>query len=52
MYILIEMSQDGGGGAASSSNSSKLKSLAAMYRPPIELLFRGSFDAVSVLKTT
>lgn len=42
------MSQEGGG-AASSSNSSKMKSLAAMFRPPIELLFRGSFDAVSLL---
>jgi len=38
-------------GAASSSNSSKMKSLAAMYRPPIEILFKGSFEASKIQGT-
>lgn len=35
-------------GLPSSSHSSKAKSLAALYKPPVELLFRGSFDASKV----
>lgn len=33
---------DSGGG----SNSNKSKSLASLFRPPIDLLFEGSFEAV------
>ncbi len=34
---------------ANSSHSNKKQSLASMYRPPIELIFKGTFEAVSLL---
>ncbi|CAF0951978.1 unnamed protein product [Brachionus calyciflorus] len=35
-------------GLPSSSHSSKAKSLAALYKPPIDLLFKGSFEASKI----
>lgn len=29
------------------NSSSKMKSLASLYRPPIEILFKGTFEAVN-----